>query len=96
MRKEAKHHRDLLKGSPQTSVRFHIQSKILLRTKLFQPFSKSLLARLDLGMRRFVFVERFEQINCRSSSEFLAFAQTATVTPSLKHALAVPSPIATH
>ena len=62
----------------------------------FKPFSRSLLARLDLGIRRFVFVERFELMNCKSSSEFLAFAQTATVTPSLKHALAVPSPIATH
>ena len=62
----------------------------------FRPFSKSLLARLDLGSRRFVFVERFEQIKFRSSSAFLAFAQTATVTPSLKHALAVPSPIAIH
>ena len=57
---------------------------------------RSLDAILDLGIIKCIFVSIFRLMKSVNSLEFLALAQIDTVTPLIKHALAVPSPIANH
>ena len=69
---------------------------VTLNPTFFRLLTKLSFETLDLGNKNSVDLSNVEFRNLNNSSELRDFAHKETVTPSLKQALAVPSPIAIH
>ena len=69
---------------------------LVLKPNFSKPRTKSFDATLERGIISSILRSNFLSMKASNSSEFRAPAHTDTVTPRMKQALAVPSPIANH